>query len=261
MSTAIDVGCPSCGAAPAANYCATCGQRAPHPADFTWRRFAAEAWEEVSGSDSRLWRTALGIFRPGVLTQAFAQYRWREFLPPLRLYLLVSAAFFLLAWNAYIEPQVAQLLGAPAGAIPENLRAVYADPATPERLSHGIAGFRFAGVLAMGGLVALLHRRGRVPVGRHLAFATHYYCADYAIFLLASPLVYFAPESLPGMSQAVTYAGIAWLGWWAVLADRRVYGGRWPANVARGLAIVVADLAISFVAGVLAFVAVTVVPK
>jgi hypothetical protein len=41
-----------------------------------------------------------------------------------------------------------------------------------------------------------------------------------------------------------------------VLADRRVYGGRWIANLGRGLAIICADLVISVVAGQLALLSV-----
>jgi hypothetical protein len=249
MNTAIDGGCPSCGTALGGNYCSTCGQRAPRPGDFTWRRFATELWEEISGSDSRLLRTAIGIFRPGVLTLAFVRYRPREFLPPLRLYLGVSALFFLLAWGAYFQLQVMEIRSAPPGAMPEVLRAMYADPATAERLSDWTGAFRFIGVLALGGVVALLHRRARLPIGRHLVFATHYYCADYALNLLASPLLYLAPaQSFHAVTQALTFGVLAWLAWWAVVADRRVYGGRWSANVLRGLLIVVADVVITFVA-------------
>ena len=254
MSVAIDGGCPSCGAALAASYCGHCGQRAPRPDDFTLRRFAAELGEEATGSDSRLLRTALAILRPGRLTLAYVQYRWREYLPPLRLYLTMSAVFFLLAWSAYFQVQVLEMSNAPPGAVPGMLRALYADPATADRLSDWVAVFRFAGVLALGALVALLHARERLPVGRHLVFATHYYCADYAFYLLASPLLRLVPAtSLPAANQAVTLAGVAWLAWWAVLADRRVYGGSRAANVARGLLVVLADVAISVVAGFLAY--------
>lgn len=257
MDRVVENACPSCGTRLDGNYCAHCGQRAPRPGDFTWRRFAAQTWEEASGSDSRAWRTALGIFRPGTLTLAHVRYQWREFLPPLRLYLVVSAVFFLLAWGTYFQSQVLEMRNAPPEAVPEMLRALYADPAAADRLSDWSAGFRFAGVLVLGGLVALMHRRRRLPIGRHLVFATHYYCADYAIFLLATPLLYFAPPAnFAAVSQAVMFAGIGWLAWWAVLADRRVYGGSWVASVLRGVAIVLADMVISVVAGQLAVAAV-----
>lgn len=92
-----------------------------------------------------------------------------------------------------------------------------------------------------------------MPIGKHLVFATHYYCADFTIFLLLSPLLVFAPATacLP-LLGLVTVAGMGWLGWWAVLADRRVYGGGWAGSVVRGLVVLGADLVISLVAGQLA---------
>jgi hypothetical protein len=252
-SHAAVVACPSCGAELAGAYCAACGQRAPRAADFTWRGFAHELWTEASGSDSRLWRTVLGLFRPGVLTRAWLEYQWARFLPPLRLYLLVSAVFFLLAWDVYFQAQLLQMRAAPPGAIPEQVRALFADPLASERISDWSAFYRFAGVLALGLLVAALHWRKRLPIGKHLVFATHYYCADFTIFLLASPLLVFAPATayLPVLGL-LTLAGLGWLAWWAVLADRRVYGGGWTGNVVRGLLVVGADLVNSVVAGELA---------
>ena len=244
--------CPSCAAPLAAPYCAACGQRAPRSSDFTLKSFVKQLWEEVSGSDSRLWQTVLGLFRPGVLTNAYLQYRWRQYLPPLRLYLMMSALFFLLAWGAYFEMQAQGMRSAPA-----ELKALFADPGTAERISQWTASFRFLGVLALGVLVALLHWRKRLPIGRHLVFATHYYCADYAIYLLGTPLLYLAPaEAYMRVAQGVTFGGIAWLAWWAVLADRRVYGGGWAGNVLRGLVILGADMMISVLAGQFALVAV-----
>lgn len=243
--------CPSCAAPFEGAYCAACGQRAPQGSDFTLKAFAKELWTEVSGSDSRLWQTALGLFRPGVLTNAYLQYRWRQFLPPSRLYLLMSALFFLLAWDAYYQSQLLQARNAPPGAMPEAVRAMFNDPAISERISDWTAFYRFAGVLVMGVLVKLLH--WRLPIGRHLVFAAHYYCADYVIYLLASPPLYYASaQAYPSAVGGVTLVGMAWLLWWAVLADRRVYGGRWVGNVFRGLAILCADVLISVVGGQLA---------
>ena len=259
MSSQAAVACPSCSAPLAGEYCAACGQRAPQASDFTWKRFGEGLWKEVSGSDSRLWRTALGLFRPGVLTLAFLEYRRRLYLPPLRLYLLMSAVFFLLAWDAYFQSQLLEIRNAPAGAVPTEIREMFADPAIADRVSDWSAAYRFVGVLALGLLVTLLHWRKRLPVGRHLVFATHYYCADYAIFLLLSPVLYFTPAASYGTAvQIVTLVGIGWLGWWAVLGDRRVYGGRWGANIIRGLSILCADVVISLIAGQLAVISILV---
>lgn len=58
--------------------------------------FLREVAEVLTHADSRLWRTfAPLLFRPGFLTQQFLQGRRASYLPPFRLYIVVSLLFFL----------------------------------------------------------------------------------------------------------------------------------------------------------------------
>ena len=87
----------NCGAALAGEYCAACGQR--HEAHVhTLGHFLGEAFESITHADSRLWRT-LGylLVKPGRLTREFLDGRRARYLPPFRLYLVISLAFFLIA--------------------------------------------------------------------------------------------------------------------------------------------------------------------
>ncbi|MEZ5500969.1 MAG: DUF3667 domain-containing protein [Steroidobacteraceae bacterium] len=57
--------------------------------------FFAEAFENITHADSRLWRTiALLLFRPGRLTWEFFAGHRARYLPAVRLYLVVSVLFF-----------------------------------------------------------------------------------------------------------------------------------------------------------------------
>jgi hypothetical protein len=89
--------CENCGAAVSGRYCATCGQRLEPPLHSLWH-FSRTATEDLTHADSRLWRT-LGalLFRPGYLTREFLAGRRARYLPPVRLYLVVSVVFFLWA--------------------------------------------------------------------------------------------------------------------------------------------------------------------
>jgi Protein of unknown function (DUF3667) len=89
--------CANCGAPLAGEYCAACGQR-HEPHVHTLGHFAAEALESITHADSRLWRT-LGylLVKPGRLTYEFFAGRRARFLPPFRLYLVISLLFFLVA--------------------------------------------------------------------------------------------------------------------------------------------------------------------
>jgi hypothetical protein len=89
--------CANCHAALGGEYCASCGQRhEPHVHRLS--HFAGEAFESISHADSRLWRT-LGylLTRPGFLTREFFAGRRVSYLPPFRLYLVISVVFFLVA--------------------------------------------------------------------------------------------------------------------------------------------------------------------
>jgi hypothetical protein len=87
--------CANCGAALEGEYCAACGQR-HEPHLHTVAHFAAEALESISHADSRLWKTLWYLVsRPGFLTREFFEGRRVRYLPPFRLYLVISLVFFL----------------------------------------------------------------------------------------------------------------------------------------------------------------------
>ena len=87
--------CANCHAALAGEYCAACGQR-HEPHVHTVAHFASEALESVSHADSRLWRTLWYLLaRPGYLTREFFAGRRVRYLPPFRLYIVISVVFFL----------------------------------------------------------------------------------------------------------------------------------------------------------------------
>jgi hypothetical protein len=87
--------CANCGSALDGEYCAACGQR-HEPHLHTVGHFAAEALESISHADSRLWKTLWYLLsRPGFLTREFFEGRRVRYLPPFRLYLVISVVFFL----------------------------------------------------------------------------------------------------------------------------------------------------------------------
>lgn len=89
--------CENCGNEVAQRYCGACGQRLEPPVHSLWH-FSQVATEDLTHADSRLWRT-LGalLFKPGRLTAEFLAGRRARYLPPVRLYLVLSVVFFLIA--------------------------------------------------------------------------------------------------------------------------------------------------------------------
>lgn len=111
--------CANCGTELAGEYCAACGQR-HEPHVHTVGHFASEAFESISHADSRLWRTLWLLFsRPGFLTREFFAGRRARYLPPFRLYLVLSVILVLLSAMAADEedPEAAAILKAPAPAV------------------------------------------------------------------------------------------------------------------------------------------------
>ena len=94
--SAAQVHCLNCGALLSGTYCASCGQRhQTHPP--TVRHLLAELAEGLTHADSRLWVTLRYLLtRPGFLTREFFAGRRERYLPPIRLYIVVSLAYFLM---------------------------------------------------------------------------------------------------------------------------------------------------------------------
>jgi Protein of unknown function (DUF3667) len=89
--------CKNCGAALLGRFCIDCGQGAEVHVPTTGE-LVHEAMEGLTHADSRLWRTLVNLwFKPGKLTNEFIAGRRTAYVPPFRLYLILSVIFFLLA--------------------------------------------------------------------------------------------------------------------------------------------------------------------
>lgn len=89
--------CANCGTRLNGPYCSACGQRHEPHIHSLWH-FLSEAAESVTHADSRVWRTLWPLLaKPGFLTREFLDGRRARYLPPFRLYLVLSVVFFLAA--------------------------------------------------------------------------------------------------------------------------------------------------------------------
>ena len=89
--------CSNCGAALTGPYCAACGQHA-HESARTIGVLLHDALHVVTHADSRFWQTLYPLLlRPGRLTQEYFAERRARYLPPVRVYLVLSLLFFALS--------------------------------------------------------------------------------------------------------------------------------------------------------------------
>lgn len=127
----------------------------------TLRALARETWREVSSFDSRGWRTLKGLALPGRLTRSWIRGDREEGYPPIRVYLVASAAYFLLGTHpslaALTEDSVRELVpdDAVSGLNPSSLRS------TIERqVTSWVAFLRFLTLIPVGLAMAAVAPRG-----------------------------------------------------------------------------------------------------
>ena len=90
--------CLNCGAHLRGQYCGHCGQRARSRLISLWE-LIRDAFGDLFELDSRLWQTLVPLMiRPGQLTHDYLQGRRARYMPPFRMYLVLSLVFFLVAF-------------------------------------------------------------------------------------------------------------------------------------------------------------------
>jgi hypothetical protein len=100
--------CLNCGANLTGRYCQDCGQENVEPKESTWH-LIVHFFNDVTHFDGKFFTTMKPLlFKPGFLTDEYVKGRRAGYLNPIRMYLFISAIFFLLLMsvvgdNALIE--------------------------------------------------------------------------------------------------------------------------------------------------------------
>jgi hypothetical protein len=90
--------CLNCGTELRGQYCGGCGQRARGRLISLWE-LLQDAFGDLFELDSRLWRTLIPLLiRPGRLTLDYLEGRRARYMPPFRMYLVLSVIFFVIAF-------------------------------------------------------------------------------------------------------------------------------------------------------------------
>lgn len=94
--------CLNCGTELRGQYCGRCGQRARGRLISLWE-LLQDAFGDLLEIDSRLWRTIIPLLvRPGRLTRDYLEGKRARYMPPFRMYLVLSVVFFVVA---FFDPQ------------------------------------------------------------------------------------------------------------------------------------------------------------
>jgi hypothetical protein len=259
--------CKNCDAVLLGRFCANCSQAADVHVPSTME-LVHDLLEGLTHSDSRLWRTLKFLwFKPGRLTQEFIAGRRAAYLPPFRLYLILSIVFFLIASLVHIRGQVIEFDDAlkPAGASSAprvtgcqdlNFDIFSQQPQLTQRVRHACqemvrdngenllhiavgtmskAMFIFLPLIAF--LHMLLYWRPRHRYAEHLLFFVHLH-AFYFSAAIVMVCAINAAESWPKLAGAANILETV-LGWclpiYTLIAMRRVFQRGWPGTLFKAL--------------------------
>lgn len=94
LTVTVHTGCGNCGATLMGPYCYDCGQHV-HESARSFSVLFHDAWHTATHLDGRLWQSLYTLLlKPGKLTKEYFAERRARYLPPVRLYLVLSVLFF-----------------------------------------------------------------------------------------------------------------------------------------------------------------------
>jgi hypothetical protein len=262
--------CKNCDAMLLGRFCANCSQAADVHLPTTLE-LAHDLLEGLTHSDSRLWRTLTTLwFKPGKLTAEFVAGRRAAYLPPFRLYLILSIIFFLMLSFVHASGELIKFDEAlkPGGsakntAAPAEMpitscqdlkvsdrpswtprlqhmcEAVKQDSA--ENLLHVAIGTMSKAMFIFLPLVAFLHMLiywwPRYRYAEHLLFFVHLHAFYFSVAIVMLSLIN-AGSAWPKI-DGVTGILETILGWtlpvYTLMAMRRVFRRGWPGTVFKGV--------------------------
>jgi hypothetical protein len=264
------VHCKNCEAVLLGRYCVNCSQAADVHVPTT-RELAHELLEGLTHSDSRLWRTLTTLwFRPGKLTQEFVAGRRVKYLPPFRLYLIVSIVFFLAASLMHSTGQAIQFDnalkpgGSPANIVPlgnkpitscldmeatghpswtlrlQHICDVLSKDNGGDNLMHVAVGTLSKAMFVFLPLIAFLHMLmywwPRYRYAEHLLFFVHVHAFYFSVGTLMVSLIQ-ASDSWPRIAGPAGFFQTV-LGWslpvYTVMAIHRVFPRSWVGALFKG---------------------------
>jgi hypothetical protein len=230
------------------------------------RELLHEALEGLTHSDSRLWRTLYLLwFKPGKLTQEFVAGRRASYLPPFRLYLVLSILFFLAASVSSTHVKVVQF-DPKTGSMSEpecdklnrsafkvnlfgrdwasRIKHACGEIARDNGASlfHVAVGTAPKAMFLFLPLVAFLHMlmywRPRHKYAEHLLFFVHV----HAFFFSAMTLAVLSVDAAGAWPALDWVASLIVLMLWTLpvytaIAMRRVFRRGWPLTLVKALAL------------------------
>jgi hypothetical protein len=235
--------CLNCGTPLSGRYCSACGQE-DRPGAPTLKDVAGDAWSAITNLEGRILQSlGLLFFVPGFLTREYFAGRRARWVSPVRLYLIVSVAYFGLmsvtGWTG-IDFNI-DITGETAAETQAELEEsgfeseAELDQAAQDAVATWIPRAMFLLVPLFAGLVAFARRPSQRTYPGHMVFTLHVHAAwfwGFAMSSVASGIV-----GIPTVESILRALSIGYALWYLIVALRAVYGGSLFANVFSGVVI------------------------
>lgn len=253
--------CANCDARLTGPYCAQCGQHA-HVSARALGALLHDGWHVLTHLDGRLWRTLYALVaQPGRLTVEYFLDHRERYLPPVRLYLILSLVFF-----AFVNIDAGRIMaGGPAAAaapteaagcqqiagadtVARWLRNVCQRVADDNGASllaamrKNVPRMMFVFLPVLAAVLKLLYWRPRRLYVEHLVFFLHSHAAMF-IAILAMLLADWLSSAVPAVDELLGLVLLAltlYIPWYLYRAMRTFYGQGRKTTIAKLLLIVAA---------------------
>ena len=172
--------CKNCNSELVGLYCSECGQK--NIESFTFSKLVKDFFDNIFSLDSRLFQTLkFLIIRPGFLTNEYWSGKRITYLPPFRLYLLISIVCF----------------GIGSMQLPE----IYA-----------ILPYVYFVLMPCTALILLiLYRKNNLLYFHHFITTLHFHSFMFLMFTINNILLYFYNKQIPIVNNIVTIIIIIYL--------------------------------------------------
>jgi len=186
-----------------------------------------ELLKETFEVDGQAYRTVRTLFlQPGTLTTEFLSGRRRAYTPPLRLYIIISVSFFVVA--AWLARQ---------GVLLDTGQSIDADaPGQAQFLSDELPRLMFI-LLPIFAVLLKIATPSRLYFD-HLIFSAHLHSVAYVVLALMLPLEH-VPHWLPIGTQILLFAYLLSN---FVISFHRVFAANWAVAISKSLAVLLAYL-------------------
>ncbi len=197
--------CPTCNVTIATPFCATCGERQPHPNELTLKGLLHQAFDAFTSYDARLLVTLRRLLgSPGTLSLMYLQGSRKPYIGPFALFLLANVLFVAMEaisgssifatplaeqmrnmpWDFYAQEWVPRRLDA-AGMTMES----YA-PLFDRAIANHARSLIILMVLPFAFVPTLIFANKRLPFAAHLAFSLHFHAFLLVLFSAAWALAW-----------------------------------------------------------------------